>query len=45
MVYYLLSTAKKKGCSISVLQASKRGYPVYKKIGFKKYYTTKIYRR
>ena len=45
MVCYLLSTAKKKGYSISVLQASEMGYPVYKKIGFKKYYTTKIYRR
>jgi ribosomal protein S18 acetylase RimI-like enzyme len=45
MVCYLLSTAKKKGYPISVLQASEMGYPVYKKIGFKKYYTTKIYRR
>lgn len=45
MVCYLLNTAKKKGYSISVLQASEMGYPVYKKIGFKKYYTTKIYRR
>jgi GNAT superfamily N-acetyltransferase len=45
MVSYLLSTAKKKGYSISVLQSSEMGYPVYKKIGFKKYYTTKIYRR
>ena len=45
MVSYLLSTAKKKGYPISVLQASEMGYPVYKKIGFKKYYTTKIYRR
>ena len=45
MVCYLLSTAKKKGYSLSVLQASEMGYPVYKKIGFKKYYTTKIYNR
>ena len=45
MVNYLLNHAKTKGYHISVLQASEMGYPVYKKIGFKKYYTTKIYRR
>ncbi len=45
MVHYLLNETKKKGYPISVLQASEMGYPVYKKIGFKKYYTTKIYRR
>ena len=45
MVYYLLNEAKNRGYHISILQASEMGYPVYKKIGFKKYYTTKIYRR
>ncbi len=45
MVKYLLNQAKTKSYHISVLQASEMGYPVYKKIGFKKYYTTKIYRR
>ncbi len=45
MVYYLLNEAKNRGYPISILQASEMGYPVYKKIGFKKYYTTKIYRR
>ncbi len=45
MVNYLLSESKNKGYSISILQASEMGYPLYKKIGFKKYYTTKIYSR
>jgi Predicted acetyltransferase involved in intracellular survival and related acetyltransferases len=45
MVNYLLSQAMNRGYPISILQASEIGYPVYKKIGFKKYYTTKIYRR
>ena len=45
MVNYLLSQARNRGYPISILQASEMGYPVYKKIGFKKYYTTKIYRR
>ncbi|MGB9978820.1 GNAT family N-acetyltransferase [Methanobacterium sp.] len=45
MVHYLLREAKNKGYNISILQASEMGYPLYKKIGFKKYYTTKIYRR
>lgn len=44
MVYHLLSEAKNKGYNISILQASEMGYPLYEKIGFKKYYTTKIYR-
>jgi len=43
MVYHVLSEAKKKKYHISILQASEMGYPMYKKIGFKKYYTTKIY--
>jgi len=45
MVNYLLSRAKNRGSYTSILQASEMGYPVYKKIGFKKYYTTKIYNR
>jgi GNAT superfamily N-acetyltransferase len=45
MVNYLLSQAKNRGYLICILQASQMGYPVYKKIGFKKYYTTKIYNR
>lgn len=45
MVNYLLNEAKSRGYPISILQASEMGYPLYKKIGFKKYYTTKIYRR
>ena len=45
MIYYLLNEAKNREYNISVLQASEMGYPVYKKIGFKKYYTTQIYRR
>ena len=45
MVNYILSQAKNRGYRICILQASKMGYPVYKKIGFKKYYTTKIYNR
>lgn len=44
MVYHLLNEAKNKGYAISVLQASEMGYPLYKKIGFKEYYTTNIYR-
>ncbi len=43
LVCHILSEAKNKGYAISVLQASAMGYPLYKKIGFKKYYTTKIY--
>jgi GNAT superfamily N-acetyltransferase len=43
MVNHLLREAKNKGYHISILQASEMGYPIYKKIGFKKYYTTKIY--
>jgi len=43
MVYHILNEAKNKGYTISVLQASEMGYPLYKKIGFKKYYATKIY--
>jgi GNAT superfamily N-acetyltransferase len=43
MVYYILNEAKNEGYNLSVLQASEMGYPLYKKIGFKKYYTTKIY--
>ena len=43
MVYYLLNEAKNKGYNISILNASELGYPLYKKIGFKEYYTTKIY--
>jgi GNAT superfamily N-acetyltransferase len=43
MVHHSLSEAKNKGYAISVLQASEMGYPLYKKIGFKKYYTNKIY--
>lgn len=45
MVNYLLSEAKNRGYDISILQASEMGYPLYKNIGFKKYYTTKIYNR
>lgn len=44
MVYHLLNKAKNEGYNISILNASEMGYPLYKKIGFKKYYTTNIYR-
>ena len=45
MVNYLLREAKNKGYHIFILQASEMGYPLYKQIGFKKYYTTKIYNK
>ncbi|MGZ7050233.1 MAG: GNAT family N-acetyltransferase [Methanobacterium sp.] len=44
MTCYLLNEAKNEGYTISTLQASEMGYPLYKKIGFEKYYTTDIYR-
>lgn len=44
MVNYILNKAKKEGYMFCVLQASEMGYPLYKKIGFKEYYTTDIYR-
>jgi GNAT superfamily N-acetyltransferase len=44
MVNYLLNEAKNEGYNFSVLQASALGYPLYKKIGFKEYYVTNIYR-
>ena len=43
MVYYLLSEAKNKGYDLSILNASELGHHLYKKIGFKEYFTTKIY--
>lgn len=43
IVHYSLNKAKNEGYNISILQASEMGYPLYKKIGFKEYYTTKIY--
>ncbi len=45
MVKYLLNKAKSIGYKISVLHASETGYPLYKDIGFKKYYTTNIYKK
>lgn len=44
MVNYLLRLSKNEGYNICVLQASEIGYHLYKKIGFKEYYTTDIYR-
>ncbi len=44
MVYHILNEAKNKGYNISILQASEMGHQLYKKIGFKEYYYTKIYR-
>lgn len=44
MIYYILNKARNEGYDISILQASEMGYPMYKKIGFKEYYTTKIYK-
>ena len=44
LVNYILNEAKNEGYNICVLQASEMGYPLYKKIGFKEYYTTNIYR-
>jgi|GEM_PF-2104665 len=44
MVYYILNKARNEGYDISILQASEMGYPLYKKVGFKEYYTTKIYK-
>ncbi|HML05216.1 MAG TPA: GNAT family N-acetyltransferase [Methanobacterium sp.] len=44
MVNHLLNEAISGDYNISVLQASEMGYPLYKKIGFKEYYVTDIYR-
>jgi len=43
MTCHLLNEAKKEGYNICTIQASEMGYPLYKKIGFKQYYITKIY--
>ena len=40
MVKQLLNKAKTRGYKILVFHASETGYPIYKSIGFKKYYTT-----
>jgi len=44
MVYYILNKSKIHGYRFCVLQASEMGYTLYKKIGFKEYHTTNIYR-
>jgi len=44
MTTKILYDAKNKGYEICVLHASEEGYPLYKKIGFKEYYTTKIFK-
>jgi GNAT superfamily N-acetyltransferase len=43
LTFYLLNKAKNEGYNISTVQASEMGYPLYKKIGFKEYYISKIY--
>ncbi|WP_321422238.1 GNAT family N-acetyltransferase [uncultured Methanobacterium sp.] len=44
MITKILYDAKNKGYRICVLHASEEGYPLYKKIGFKECYTTKIFK-
>ena len=44
MVRHILIKAQNHGYAVSVLQASELGYPLYKKIGFEKYFTTNIYK-
>jgi len=43
LTFYLLNKAKNEGYNITTIQSSEMGYPLYKKIGFKEYYITKIY--
>ena len=45
MTNNLLNEAKTEGYEILVLHASEIGYPLYKNIGFKKYYKTNIYKK
>jgi predicted acetyltransferase len=45
MTNNLLKNAKTEGYKISVLHASERGCPLYKNIGFKKYYNMNIYKK
>jgi GNAT superfamily N-acetyltransferase len=45
MINSLLTDAKTEGYKISVLHASEKGYPLYKNIGFKKYYNINIYKK
>lgn len=44
MVLHILNEAKNSGYGLCTLIASKMGYPLYKKIGFDGYHTTKVYR-
>lgn len=45
MMYHLIDESKNLGYKEMILQASSLGYPIYKRIGFEKYHTTKIYKR
>lgn len=44
MVRHILNEAKNHSYNICALQASELGYPLYKKIGFKKYFVTNIHK-
>lgn len=43
MTCHVLHEARAAGYDIAALNASEQGYPVYKRIGFKEYYRTKIF--
>lgn len=44
MMYNIMDEARNLGYSTMILQASSMGYPLYKRIGFKKRHTTMIYK-
>lgn len=43
MTCHVLGEARNAGYRIATLNASDQGYPLYKRLGFKEYYETKIY--
>ncbi len=43
MTCHVLRDAARAGYKVATLNASEQGYPLYKRLGFKEYYKTKIY--
>jgi predicted acetyltransferase len=43
MTLHPLKEAHEKGYELSVLNATELGYPIYEKLGYKEYYTNKLY--
>lgn len=43
MTGHLVNEAREQGYGISTLNASRMGYPLYLKLGFKEYYRTRIF--